>query len=126
MLPKQESEEPKLLTYDKEDPQEPEKSAEEEKEEPEQEPESQTEPELEPQPQQTTGDLLVSSILLPDSFMIKTNLVYVFLNPFTFLGFAMHAEPGCRGEPFGYGTRRMQCIGTCHFSSRYMSYRCHC
>jgi len=66
-----ESEEPKLLTYDKEAPQEPEKPAEEEKEEPEQEPESQAEPELEPQPQQTTGDLLVFSSLLPDSFMLK-------------------------------------------------------
>ena len=75
MLPMQESEEPKLLTYDKEAPQEPEKPAEEEKEEPEQEPESQTEPELEPQPQQTTGDLLVFSSPLPDSFMLKKTLV---------------------------------------------------
>jgi hypothetical protein len=63
MLPKQESEEPKLLTNGQEDPEEPEKPAEEEKEEPEQEPEPQPEPELEPQPQQTTGDLLVSSSL---------------------------------------------------------------
>ncbi|KAF8691227.1 hypothetical protein HU200_040347 [Digitaria exilis] len=53
---KQESEEPKLLTYDQEAPAEPEKPAEEEKGEPEQEPEP--EPEPEPQPQQTTGDLL--------------------------------------------------------------------
>ncbi|CAL5023695.1 unnamed protein product [Urochloa decumbens] len=53
-----ESEEPKLLTYDQEAPEEPEKPAEEEKEEPEQEPEPQPEPEPEPQPQQTTGDLL--------------------------------------------------------------------
>ncbi|PAN04287.1 hypothetical protein PAHAL_1G055400 [Panicum hallii] len=53
-----ESEEPKLPTYDKEAPKEPEKPAEEEKVEPEQEPESQPEPELESQPQQTTGDLL--------------------------------------------------------------------
>ncbi|KAJ1278130.1 hypothetical protein BS78_04G055700 [Paspalum vaginatum] len=51
-----ESEEPKLLTYEQEAPEEPEKPTEEEKEEPEQEPEPQPEPE--PQTQQTTGDLL--------------------------------------------------------------------
>lgn len=94
MLLKQESEEPKLLTYDQEAPAEPEKPAEEEKGEPEQEPEP--EPEPEPQPQQTTGDLLV----IPGFYvihMLKTNLEDVFLNIFYVLGFALYAEPGCRG-----------------------------
>ncbi|EES06356.1 putative clathrin assembly protein At5g57200 isoform X2 [Sorghum bicolor] len=54
----EESEEPKLLTYDQEAPEEPENPVEEEKEEPEQEPEPQPVPDPEPHPQQTTGDLL--------------------------------------------------------------------
>ncbi|WVZ77683.1 hypothetical protein U9M48_025523 [Paspalum notatum var. saurae] len=57
-----ESEEPKLLTYEQEAPEEPEEPTEEEKEELEQEPEPQPQPEPEPEPepqtQQTTGDLL--------------------------------------------------------------------
>ncbi|XP_066329551.1 putative clathrin assembly protein At5g57200 isoform X4 [Miscanthus floridulus] len=52
----QESEEPKLLTYDEEAPEEPENPVEEEKVEPEEEPEPVPDPE--PHPQQTTGDLL--------------------------------------------------------------------
>lgn len=59
MLLKQESEEPKLLTYDQEAAEEPENPVEEEKEEPEQEPEPEPVPDPEPHPQQTTGDLLV-------------------------------------------------------------------
>jgi hypothetical protein len=86
MLLKQESEEPKLLTYDQEAPEEPENPVEEEKEEPEQEPEPQPVPDPEPHPQQTTGDLLVFSILLPDSFLLRETLVYVYLNRFMFLG----------------------------------------
>ncbi|XP_066321300.1 putative clathrin assembly protein At5g57200 isoform X1 [Miscanthus floridulus] len=54
----QESEEPKLLTYDEEAPEEPENPVEEEKEEPEEEPEPQPVPDPEPHPQQTAGDLL--------------------------------------------------------------------
>jgi hypothetical protein len=69
MLQKQESEEPKLLTYEQEAPEEPENAVEEEKEEPSQKPEPQPVPDPEPHPQQTTGDLLVFSNLLPDSLL---------------------------------------------------------